>query len=86
VSIRVHSWRKTTASTNVERTLQKNFFLQNKAKLTQLGQSGQLPPPFLHQKSTLNFTRQKNEAKRTQFKPKTNPNSDIFFDFMVDIT
>jgi hypothetical protein len=65
-------------STIVERALQKNFFLQNKAKLTQSGQSGGFSPPFLHQKSTSNFTRQKNE-------PNSNPNEPNFLAFPLTI-
>jgi hypothetical protein len=50
--IRENSWRKTTVSTFVESALQKNFFLQNKAKLTRFGQSGQLPHPSFIPKIT----------------------------------
>jgi hypothetical protein len=39
-------------STIVERTLQKNLFLQNKAKLARFGQSGQSPHPSLIPKIT----------------------------------
>jgi hypothetical protein len=64
--------------TLVERALQKNLFLQNKAKLTQLGQSGQFHPSFLRQKPTSNFTRQKNEPKTNPIQTQTKPISKIY--------
>jgi hypothetical protein len=68
----IDSLLKACCSTIVERALQKNLFLQNKAKFTQFGQSGRFQPPFLHQKPAPNFTRQKNE-------PNSNPNEPNFW-------
>jgi hypothetical protein len=47
--------------------------LQNKAKLTQLGQSGQFHPSFLRQKRTSDFTHQKNEPKTNPIQTQTKP-------------
>jgi hypothetical protein len=69
-------------STTVERALQKNFFLQNKAKLTQFGQFGQFPPLFLRQKSISNSTC---SEKRSQTNPIQTQNEANFLAFPLTI-